>query len=67
MLEDEEVFTMTGDANGDGVVSLLDTLRTLKAVVNGDVEFNSLNADVDCDGEITIADVLAILSLALNN
>ena len=67
MLEEEEVFTMTGDANGDGVIGMLDVLRTLKAIVMGDVEFNSLNADVDGDGEITIADVLAILSLALNN
>ena len=66
MLEEEEVFTMTGDANGDGVIGMLDVLRTLKAIVMGDVEFNSLNADVDGDGEITIADVLAILSLALN-
>ena len=65
MLETPEV-TLAGDASGDGKVNLLDALRALKATVDMDIEISFANADMDANGKIDIADVIAILKLALN-
>lgn len=57
---------IAGDASGDGVVNTLDVLRVLKAVIGMDVEVSTANADMNSDGTLDIADVLAILTLILN-
>ena len=66
MLEDPNTFTMAGDANRDGIVNMLDALRTIKVFVGADADINVLNADVNGNGIIDIADVLEILKMMLN-
>ena len=61
----EEV--LAGDATGDGKITFIDVLRTLKYAVGMDVEINFANADMNGDNEITIADVLAVIKLFLNS
>ncbi|MBQ4556388.1 MAG: family 43 glycosylhydrolase [Clostridia bacterium] len=66
MLEDTDEFTMTGDADKDGKITLIDVLRTLKAVVGEEVKISRANADIDGDGELEAADVLAIIKVFLD-
>ena len=61
----EDVFTMAGDANRDGKLTLIDVLRTLKALSGDDADINKANVDMDGDTVITISDVLAILKVYL--
>lgn len=56
----------TGDANGDGQTTLLDVIRTLRAITDDNVEI-SIEADLNHDGEITLADVILIIKKILNN
>ena len=65
-LENPDIFTLAGDANDDGEVSLLDILRTLKSIVDTSVDINTLNADMDTNNTINITDVLLILTAILN-
>ncbi|MBQ4151387.1 MAG: D-alanyl-D-alanine carboxypeptidase family protein [Clostridia bacterium] len=57
---------LSGDATGDGVVTLLDVIRALR-VCTGMTDEYSRAADVNGDGEITIADAMAIIYIVLNN
>ncbi|MCR5485516.1 MAG: hypothetical protein K6F09_07970, partial [Clostridiales bacterium] len=50
-----------GDADGDGILSLLDTTSIRRWIVGGwDVTIYETNADVDRDGEVTLRDVVLI-------
>lgn len=55
----------SGDANGDGVTTLVDAIRALRATADATMEI-SLAADLNSDGVITIVDVLLIIKLCLN-
>ena len=61
-----DVATKSGDVTGDGKVTLIDVIRLLKYVTNGNAEINMVNADMNGDGEIDIKDVLAIIKAILN-
>lgn len=55
----------TGDANGDGRISLLDVLCILKAITDDTITLPEA-ADIVHDGVINIADALAVLQKALS-
>ena len=55
--------TAGGDFDGDGIVTLLDTLRAFKAACGN---YNEL-ADINEDKEISVFECMLILSAALNN
>lgn len=54
-----------GDATGDGVVNLIDVIRTLKSINDSTVEIYSA-ADINADGIVDITDVLLILKAIIN-
>ncbi len=60
-----DVDVHSGDANGDGVLSLADVIRTLKRTADAAVSVTA-GADMNADGEISIVDVLLILKAILN-
>ncbi len=60
-----DVDVHSGDANGDGVLSLADVIRTLKCTADATVSVTA-GADMNEDGEISIVDVLLILKAILN-
>ena len=49
-----------GDANGDGVVTVVDVLVIAKAMLNNT---NAPNADLNEDGKITLVDVIRIMKI----
>lgn len=61
----EDVLTETGDATGDGVVTLVDVVRILRSITNDTVQVHP-GADVNKDGKIDIYDALAVIKLILN-
>lgn len=64
---DSETIPTSGDANGDGKVSIDDVTSLIDYLLSGNVtQFNVVNADVDEDGSITIADVTALIDLLLS-
>ncbi|MBQ8836199.1 MAG: D-alanyl-D-alanine carboxypeptidase family protein [Clostridia bacterium] len=69
--EDEDTdfgeVTLAGDADGNGVLSLIDALRVLKYAVSNDVEINLANADMNGDKAVDILDVLLVIKAILNS
>lgn len=73
MPDDDIIVTATfslpllGDANTDGEVNILDILTTLNYILDKDpLPFSFVNADVNVDGIIDIADVLGINAIILS-
>ena len=56
-----------GDANGDGASSLIDVVRVLKAMTGMNIELDRAAADINRDASLSVADVLKILNLTLEN
>ena len=66
--EKPEDPVMTGDANGDGTVSIGDVTSIIDALLSNDLDvLYRLNADVNNDGLITIGDVTALIDMLLSN
>ncbi len=63
--EPEEPVEYNGDANGDGVVTLVDVIRIFKAVTDSSVEISEA-ADINEDGEINVFDALLVLKAIVN-
>ena len=58
---------LMGDANLDGDISVTDIITAVSYVLGEDPEvFGFANADMDGNGEISIADITAIVDLILN-
>ena len=57
--------TVPGDADGDGVVTLIDVIRIFKAVTDGSVEVPS-SVDMNEDGAVNVFDGLLVLKLIVN-
>ena len=58
---------MPGDANGDGVVNVLDILAIGQYYIgNIPADFCFYNADVNGDGEVNIIDIIAIANIFAN-
>jgi len=55
-----DVLTTTGDASGDGVVSLIDVVRILRSLTDETVSVYS-GADMNLDGAVGILDALLVL------
>lgn len=56
-----DVLTMLGDANGDGVVNLIDGLNIVKYITDPSVDIYKTNSDYNGDESVTVYDVLCIL------
>lgn len=66
ILIDENTEIITGDANYDGKVNVVDVSYTLNYILKGDNKsFNFKAADVNGDGEINIVDVESIIDIIL--
>ena len=57
---------LTGDADGNGEVTILDLMRMANYFANG-VEINEANADVNSDGEVTILDLMRLANYFAGN
>ena len=58
---------LTGDADGDGIISIADVTRIIDYLLSGDAsEIDLSNADVDGDGKVIIADVTELIDMLLN-
>ena len=57
---------MTGDANGDGTVDVLDVVLATSYYLGNDVHLNFAAADVVADGEINSLDIVAMQNIYLN-
>jgi beta-glucosidase len=58
---------MAGDVTGDGIVDVRDAIRVLQYLA-GNIQFNArqLNAaDVNVDGDVNVADVIAIMRMSI--
>lgn len=56
-----------GDANFDGVINLIDTLKTMKFTVGTKQDgFDYVHVDMNSDNCITVVDILLILKLVFN-
>ena len=63
-LEVTDLVIITGDANCDGIVNVLDVVTTINFILGENPEpFCFENADVNLDGEISVVDVVAIISI----
>lgn len=60
------VFALTGDVNGDNLITSQDASITMQHILNNDFEINKTLADVDNNGVITSLDASAILQKVLN-
>ena len=52
---------LSGDANNDGVVNVLDLIRIKRYIADKSVAINTENADVNGDGAVNAIDVYALL------
>lgn len=62
------VAVLTGDVNGDGVVTIADANAVISAILNGSDSIDAATlarADVNGDGVITIADANAVIGIVL--
>ena len=59
----------TGDANGDGVLSISDVTTLIDYLLGGLdlLTINRINADINCSGDLTISDITALIDKLLNN
>ncbi len=55
----------SGDANGDGQITLVDVIRAIRACADSTVECSS-EADINRDGAITVIDIMYIIKLIVN-
>ncbi|MBQ8837573.1 MAG: family 43 glycosylhydrolase [Clostridia bacterium] len=55
-----------GDANGDGKISLVDVIRTIKHIAGNTVEIDKAAADISNDCSITTLDLLRIIKEIVN-
>jgi hypothetical protein len=63
MLNVAETVVLRGDANGDGIVNLSDTIYLLNYLFKGGSSPDPLEAgDANCDGSINLADVIFLLN-----
>ena len=62
----EEVEPITGDANGDEAINLLDAISIFKYTVNSSTTINTVAADMNSDGVVDIKDALLILKAIVN-
>ncbi|MBQ9428552.1 MAG: hypothetical protein IJU41_03285, partial [Clostridia bacterium] len=63
----EKVYTvgvLVGDPSGDGEISILDALLTLRTLLNKTAYQRAM--DINADGVISLADILGILKLIAN-
>lgn len=66
-VEDDPVSTITGDANCDETVDILDVVTVINSILEYDPEpFCASNADANDDGIIDILDAVSIINLILN-
>ena len=63
--EEPDVPAVAGDANGDGVINLVDVIRIFKAVTDSSVEISEA-ADINEDGTINVFDALLVLKEIVN-
>ena len=63
----EQAF-VTGDANGDGKVTITDAVAIVNYILgNPSADFNKDAADVSGDGNITITDAVGVVNIILNS
>ena len=60
-----EPEVLSGDADGDGEVGIMDALAILQVAVGWDTSISCDAADVDGDGEVGIMDALLVLQYAV--
>lgn len=60
----DNVTTLTGDADGDGVVDVADAVRVINLCLTGEYD---AKADVDDDGVVDVADAVAVINICLRN
>ncbi len=64
IFSEDTYSTLPGDANGDGVVDLLDVMTIVQYFAGDDPDpFHFDNADINQDGIIDLLDVIAIIEL----
>ena len=64
---DEVVVVISGDANGDGNVTITDAVAVVDYILGNAPEgFNVEAADVNNDGNVNITDAVAIVDIILN-
>ena len=57
---------VTGDANGDGQVTITDAVAIVNSILgNSSAGFNEAAADVNGDGNITITDAVGVVNIIL--
>ena len=64
IIEDNEVVTLKGDVNGDGVVDVADIANIIDVMAQGT---NNPQADVNGDGTVDVADIAAIIDIMAKN
>ena len=61
-------FTIKGDANGDGKVTITDAVGIVNKILgNPSTQFHEPAADVNHDHEITITDAVGVVNIILND
>ena len=56
----------SGDANGDGLVNVLDIVSTTNLILSEFGEYNPCS-DINVDGDINVLDIVALVNLILGN
>ena len=57
---------LPGDANGDGIVDIVDVTTTISNILGQNPEgFNEKATDVNGDGDVDIVDVTSIIDMIL--
>lgn len=55
-----------GDTDGDGVITVADTVAIARAALNlGSFDFEFNMADIDMSGDISVADALSVMRFSL--
>jgi hypothetical protein len=68
-LSGQQIDTISGDANGDGKVSVTDIaviVNHILSIPNG-AGFSIAGADANGDGEITVTDIGVVVDIILGN
>lgn len=62
-----EAEVLPGDANGDGIVNIIDVTNLIDKLLSGPVSVDeNPSCDVNCDGLVNITDVTALIDILLN-
>mgnify|MGYP000131412185 CR=1 FL=1 len=56
----------SGDANGDGLINVLDIVSTTNLILSEFGEYNPCS-DVNADGDVNVLDIVALVNLILGN